>query len=238
MDYRDYKVGQTNNHFWFKARLELIDILVKKAFQNKPIQGLRILNLGAGTGDDLSILNKYGDNYVVDVDMEALALISDSACVEKKQADACALPYKDGFFDMVVSFDVFEHIEDDIRAVSEVQRVLKHKGVLVFTVPAFQILYSSHDKALAHYRRYNKRQLKRLFQHFNTQTMCYWNSVLFFPIALVRILKKPAKPKVDEGKVPSILNYVFYKFLSFDNMLIARNISPPLGISLVGWCRK
>lgn len=155
MDYEDYKRGTKKSNFWFKAK----NHLVEEQFRKLKKQNLKILNLGAGTGDDLEVLNKFGKVYVIDINKKELDLIKDNDCVEKKVADACKLPYKNDFFDVVTSFDVFEHIERDDIAVKEVYRVLKKGGSLIFSVPAFQGLYSAHDKALAHFRRYSKKSI-------------------------------------------------------------------------------
>lgn len=240
MDYKDFQAGHHNSdHCWVKARGELIEILAQRALYESAPGRLKILNLGAGTGDDLKILNKFGDNYVIDISNNALSLVvDDKLCVEKKVADACKLPYQDGFFDAVVSFDVFEHIENDNKAINEVYRVLKSDGVLIFTVPAFQFLYSSHDKALEHFRRYSKQSVTKLMLPFSTLKLFYWNSILFIPLSILRILKKKSKPQVDSSTLPSPINNLFYKLLTVDNFLIGRLKSMPLGLSIVGWCRK
>jgi len=154
MDYKDYQSGKVKLDFWFRAKNDLIEKLLFNQFPKK--KKLKILNLGAGTGSDLEILNNFGEVYVIDVEKKALDLIPDNLCVEKKICDACKLIYKDDFFDLVVSFDVFQHIENDEIAIKEAYRVLKKKGILFFSVPALQKLYSSHDKALEHKRRYSK----------------------------------------------------------------------------------
>lgn len=232
MDYKDLQAGQTKENFWFKAKNDLIDVLIKKACGNR--RQLKILNIGAGTGDDLELLNKYGKNYVIDIDKNALSVIDNKLCEEKKVANACDLPYDNNFFDVVVSFDVFEHINDDKKAVGEVYRVLKENGVLIFTVPAFQFLFSSHDKALHHQRRYNKKNIKKLLYQFNFKIF-FWNSLLFLPIAMMRILKRKSKPKVDQMNLPLWINTMFFYLLKFDNFLIKRGISMPISLSLVGF---
>ncbi len=235
MDYKDFAAGQNNNHFWFKAKKELIDLLMEKTNPGK--KELRILSIGVGTGDDLDILSKYGSNYITDVDEISLSVIDPSLYTEKKVVSACDLPYADNFFDVVISCDVFEHIDDHIKAASEVHRVLKTDGVLIFTVPAFQALFSSHDVALQHFRRYSKSGIKSLLSNFETKVF-FWNSFLFLPIAATRILNKNSKPSVDEGKLPSWLNSIFYTLLKIENFLIKKNVSMPFGVSLVGYCYK
>lgn len=236
MDYKDLQAGNTSEYFWFRAKTDLIHAFMKKKFAGN--SDLKILNIGAGTGDDLKVLHTFGKNYVIDIDENALSVIDDNLCEDKQQADACKLPYQNNFFDVVVSCDVFEHIEDHITAVSEVYRVLKPNGVLLFTVPAFQSLYSSHDKALEHYRRYSKKTLLAALSPFGTKKFYYWNTLLFPFAATSRILRKHAKPEVDHPQAGKLVNFIMYKILKVDNLLIQRNLSLPLGLSIVGYCHK
>jgi SAM-dependent methyltransferase len=236
MDYKDLEAGHTKDNFWFKAKNDLIEILMEKVCKNRC--ELRILNIGVGTGDDLAILNKFGENYVIDIDKKALLIIDDELCVEKKLADACDLPYDHNTFDIIVSFDVLEHIEDDHKAISEIYRVLKNDGIMIFTVPAFQFLFSNHDEALLHQRRYNKKTIQNLISIFDNSHIFFWNSLLFILMAVMRVMKKKSKPKVDQINLPVWLNTLFYKLLSVDNFLIKKNVSMPIGLSIVGFCHK
>lgn len=240
MDYKDYQAGQTDSNFWFRAKYELIHLLLKKntVANSNTDQPLKILSIGAGTGDDLKVLKPFGHNYVTDILPEALALVPDDMCHSKQIADACQLPFEDGFFDIAVSFDVFEHIEDHTKAVSEVHRVLKKGGKLIYSVPAGPNLFSSHDVALEHFRRYNKKMVKELFVNFETTQLHYWNTLLYPLIAISRIKNKNAQPKVDHPQLPSIIDNLFCSLLKFDNFLIERNVSLPIGVSITGWCVK
>lgn len=238
MDYKDYQAGQTADNFWFRAKYGLIHLLMEKNAAQGAAEPLKILSIGTGTGDDLKILKQFGNNYVTDILPEALAIVPDEDCFEKRIADACDLPYEDGFFDLVVSFDVFEHIEQDKKAVSEVYRVLKKGGKLVYSVPAGPGLFSSHDVALEHYRRYNKQMVKELFAAFNQVKLYSWNTLLYPLIALSRIKNKNAEPRVDHPKFPAFIDTLFYYLLCVDNFLIRRGLSLPVGVSIAGWCEK
>jgi len=233
MDYKELQAGQIKENFWFKGKNDLINVLITKALKNR--KQLKILNIGIGTGDDLEILNKFGENYVIDIDENALSVIDNKSCEEKKIADACNLPYEDNFFDVVVSFDVFEHIKNDQKAIREVYRVLKKNGALIFIVPAFQFLFSSHDKALNHQRRYNKKKIKTLLSQFINLKFFFWNSLLFVPLITIRLLKRRSKPKVDQMNLPFWLNTICFYLLKIDNFLIRRGISIPIGLSIVGF---
>lgn len=234
MDYKEYKAGQALSNFWFRGKDDLIFLMLSQI----PKKKCKILSLGAGTGDDLDVLNKFGDVYVVDIDPEVLNLINESDCYEKKVSDARDLDYPDNFFDVVTSFDLFEHITEDALAVSEVKRVLKKGGHLIFTVPAFQSLFSSHDKALEHKRRYSKKKLQNLFSLFKTVDLNYWNSTLFIPSAVFRFCKKKSPPQVDIPKISPLVNEIFYKILKAENFLIGKKIKLPFGLSLIGTCKK
>ena len=236
MDYKNVQAGLTKENYWVRSKNDLIDIFMKKVCKDDG--QLKILNIGAGTGDDLEVLNKYGKNYVIDIDKEALSVIDSKWCEEKKVSDACNIPYDDNFFDIVVSCDVFEHIENDQKAVSEVYRVLKEDSALLFTVPAFQFLFSSHDKALNHHRRYSKKMIRSRLSQFNDVNIFFWNSLFFIPIAVWRLVNRRSKPKVDHMDLPSWLNTLFFNLLKRDNFFIKRGVSIPVGLSIVGYCFK
>ena len=235
MDYKDYLAGKKNSDFWIKGKNGLIETLINSL---KPKEKSKILSIGAGTGDDLEILNRFGDVYVIDIEKKALNLIKKGSCFKKKVCDACNLDFPDNYFDIVTSFDVFEHIEKDSQAVSEVFRVLKKGGSLVFSVPAFQFLFSSHDQALNHFRRYSKKEAQKLFSNFKNKRITYWNFFLFPPIALLRLVRKNSKPQVDNPSFNPILNNAFYKLLKAENSLIRKRIKLPFGLSIAGVCEK
>ena len=234
MDYKDYLKGHSGSNFFIKGKKELIGVFLSKIKK----QNIKILNLGAGTGDEISVLREYGKIYAIDINKDALKLIPKNLCFEKKVADACNLPYKSNFFDIVVSSEVLEHIKDDAKAVSEAKRVLKKNGYLIFTVPAFQLLYSSHDKALEHKRRYNKRRLSKLLSGFRDLKLYYWNSTLFLPVAAMRLVKKNSKTEVDDVTMPKLINSLLYLLLKIETKFVKHKIPLPPGITIAGYCRK
>jgi SAM-dependent methyltransferase len=70
-----------------------------------------------------------------------------------------ALPFGDRQFDLVCAFDVIEHVEDDLRVFGEMSRVLKDDGVLIFSVPLHQNLWTEFDDRVGHARRYDPSEL-------------------------------------------------------------------------------
>jgi SAM-dependent methyltransferase len=73
-----------------------------------------------------------------------------------------ALPFADGIFDLVVAFDVIEHVEDDRRVFAELSRVLKEGGCLVFSVPLHPAHWTEFDDCVGHARRYVPAELLEL----------------------------------------------------------------------------
>lgn len=236
MDYRDYRAGATKDFFWHRAKIQLIEVLLNKI---TPEGKLKILNVGVGTGDDLSVINQFGEIYVIDIDSNALELIPQEFIFEKKVSNACHLPYADNFFDLALAFDVLEHIENDVLAIDEIYRVLKSEGFFIFTVPAFSSLYSSHDRALNHFRRYDKETLKILLSRFKSVELGFWVFSLFLPVAIQRILKrKGSDSKVHFVKLPTFINDIFYYLLRIENYLIKHGVPLPIGMTIYGIYQK
>ncbi|MFC1807306.1 class I SAM-dependent methyltransferase, partial [Candidatus Omnitrophota bacterium] len=95
----------------------------------------------------LSLLKEFGK--VIGMDM--------SANVVKKARSKTGLkvecgelpkkiPFQDETFDTITAFDVLEHIDDDIRALKCIDLLLKPRGLLIVTVPAYNFLWSTHDE--------------------------------------------------------------------------------------------
>lgn len=63
-------------------------------------------------------------------------------------------------YDCIMYIDVIEHIEDDRAELAHAATFLRPGGHLFVLVPAHQWLYSPFDKAIGHYRRYDKQRLR------------------------------------------------------------------------------
>ena len=236
MDYGDHQAGITVEHFWVKAKNNLVDVLLKKISTNKD---QIVLNIGAGTGNDAAILRKYGMVHVIDINQSALDLIPIQYVSEKKCCDACQLPYENNMFDIVAAFDVIEHIEDDQRAISEILRVLKPGGQLIFTVPAYQWLFSNHDRYMHHQRRYSKNNIAILLKKFTPVTLGSWMFFLFPCAMLVRLFKKNKPSCSYNESVPNkYSNFFMYLILKSENWLINKGIKFPWGLTIYGVYKK
>jgi SAM-dependent methyltransferase len=66
-------------------------------------------------------------------------------------------------FDLILLLDVLEHVRDDLTFLSSlVANHLGPGGTVLVSVPAWPVLFSRHDEALAHFRRYSPNQCRAL----------------------------------------------------------------------------
>ena len=146
--------------YWrYVARHEFFSELWKR--HRLPKSRYRVLDVGCGSGGLLAYLRQHHPIQPVGVDLFPGTLPN---CVRRGvrlvgAADATALPFPDGAFDLVVAQDVVEHIEDDLAALREIRRACAPGGLALILVPAFQFLWSARDVQLRHYRRYTLPQL-------------------------------------------------------------------------------
>jgi SAM-dependent methyltransferase len=137
-----------------------------------------------------------------------------------------------------VASDVLEHIEDDLAAVSEIARVLRPGGAAIISVPAHQWLFSEHDAALHHFRRYSKARLRDVLERggFRIRRISYWNAALFPAICLHRLLVKLRRghePRSDIRSSPWPINQALAALLAVEAAIL-RHAPLPWGVSLVG----
>jgi SAM-dependent methyltransferase len=112
---------------------------------------------GAIVGDET-----MAPRTVVNVDSHRWANWETRPGVHYVLATADALPFRDGAFDLVGSFDVLEHLSDDRHGLSEQARIVRPGGAVVSAVPADPRLWSVHDEAVGHHRRYTADTFRKL----------------------------------------------------------------------------
>jgi hypothetical protein len=118
-------------------------------------------------------------------------------------------------------------------------RVCKPGGHIVLTVPAFNVLWSPHDVALHHRRRYTRTQmLKKIFRlNCTVVKNSYYNTILFLPILAIRKLK----PFLSDGQnvesdffipIPRWINALL-TFLYVAEIGCLQFLNFPFGVSLL-----
>lgn len=228
-------------YWWFVGRRLLVRQMVERYVGS---EGLRLLDAGCGTGGTLSRLQGLGDLFGFDYSEFALAYTRHRGFTLLTAGDLTALPFAESVFDVIVSCDVLEHLEDDRAGLAEMVRVLRPGGSLVLTLPAHQALWSEHDEALSHRRRYSARQLRRMLEENGTTVVKLSPvvTVAFAPILFFRLLqrlrrRRPDEPKTDLRVLPRPLNNLLVGALKLENRLL-RSLNLPVGTSLVAVARK
>jgi 2-polyprenyl-3-methyl-5-hydroxy-6-metoxy-1,4-benzoquinol methylase len=244
MDYRDYqRLDQTKNeHFWYRARRILIDDLLHRTLTTaKPER--KIIEIGCGTGIQLPLLAQFGTVLGLDIVPESVAIARQSgfaAQVFNMETESL----EESSADVIASFDVLEHLTDDVSALKKIAAALKPQGQFFFSLPAAPWLFGPHDRAAGHYRRYSRREIRAKIAAagLELQTIGYWNSWMFPAIIAIRIGKKIVGPKnradSDTKTLPRLLNSGLYQVLKTETGMINRGFKLPWGLSLYGQAIK
>ncbi|MCB2409191.1 class I SAM-dependent methyltransferase [Hymenobacter lucidus] len=225
-------------HWWFVARREAVFALIRQL--NLPLDA-RILEIGCSGGPLLLALRAAGYQNLsgIDVSEAGIRVAQSRGLTNVAVMDGTQLTFPDNSFDLVIASDVLEHIDDQHQALSEWKRVLRPQGQLMLFVPAFNALWSSHDDVNYHFRRYSVPELKQVVQQagLRVQRTSYWNSTLFLPAAMVRVLtraigsnRKAPHTSGDLEMLPRFLNSSLLNLLRVENLFF-RRFRLPVGIS-------
>jgi SAM-dependent methyltransferase len=221
-------------YWWFVGKRKIVKYFLDHYAYSS--QRLRLLDIGCGTGSNLNLLEEYGEAIGMDSSKESIKFCRQRELSKLVLASAEQINFKDSSFDIVTALDLLEHIEKDELALSEIYRILKKHGHLIMTLPANMLLWSQHDLALHHKRRYERSELKRKVEEagFSVDKMTYFNTTLFLPILIIRTLRRFIKlgRGSDVFYLPSFLNYGLFSLINFEYWLIKR-LNLPFGVSLV-----
>ena len=220
-------------HWWYVARRRiLVDLLRREV---RPPADARILEIGCGTGHNLLALRAFGKVEGLEIDPAARAL---AAARLGQPIAAAPLPQLDGVepsaYDLIAALDVIEHVQDDAGAIAAIAARLRPGGKLLMTVPAHQWMWSAHDVANHHQRRYSKGALRRLLEASPLQIdrLGYFNSLLF-PLAVgARMAGKVRHRQDSDDKLPpASVNAVLRSIFELERYAVGRLPLPP-GLSL------
>jgi SAM-dependent methyltransferase len=227
-------------HWWFRGRRRIVLTVLD---QLKLPPGAKVLDAGCGSGQMLGELERYGSVSGVDSSPLAVEAARARGHTQIEPAMLEQLPFPTGGFDLVTCLDVIEHVPDDERGLAELWRVTAPGGHLLLTVPAYQSLWSAHDEANQHFRRYRLGTLRplALAGGWEIERATYFNSILLAPAAIVRIARKLYKGGGDGselGLTPTPLDPVLVLPLQLEAMLLRLGLRLPAGLSLLALLRK
>jgi ubiquinone/menaquinone biosynthesis C-methylase UbiE len=225
------------DHWYFVGKRELLQRTMRRALP--PCPNRRVLDVGCGTGKILEMLQRSTRALGTDHSAEALTFCRVKGLTGLVRADAAgALPFRDGQLDTVFACDVIEHLVDERPVLREICRLLKREGTLIVTVPAMQFLWSQHDVALGHYRRYHRDQLAAVLAEagFHVDRVSYFNTLLFPVACAVRLLRRRANGRDNHSDfiigLPAAVNALFLGCLRVEAWFLDR-WNFPFGLSLI-----
>ena len=220
-------------HWWYRARREILGDLIRRRI---PLpEDARILEVGCGTGHNLPMLQRFGRVDAIEVDGAARAIASRRLGHAVINAPLPALHgVPDATYDLIAILDVIEHIDEDVAGLAALKRKLRPGGRILMTVPAFPWMWSAHDVANHHKRRYTRRTLRKLVDEAGLRLeMMSWFNSLLFPLAAAARLAARAAGRGDGGDrmPPAPVNSLFEILFGLERYAIGRLPFPP-GVSL------
>jgi SAM-dependent methyltransferase len=244
MDLSEVRAGSSERHPWETARAEAIEQIL----QAHAIRPRSILDVGCGDGFT-------GEHLLAALGAESLWGVDVHLSADDRRARSRAgvhyvneLAETSHGFELGLLCDVIEHVEDDSGLTSSVLSRLALAGHLLITVPSFQSLFSNHDRALRHYRRYSLPQLRCVIAAAGGEPIA--DGYLFGSLLPVRLLEKvkerllPARSDafgVGNWRAPRMVTQAMNTVFRADNRLMlslsAGRIKPP-GLSAWALCRK
>jgi SAM-dependent methyltransferase len=199
-----------------------------------PFLGQRVLEVGCGMGNFARHLVDRQLYIGTDISQESVAYVQEEyqRCDNMRAmvADVTSESFRQMFvnnIDTVFSLNVFEHIEDDFGALRNVVSILQPGGTVVLIVPAHQRLYGTIDRAIGHYRRYDKDRMSKLFESAGLKcvTQKYIN--------LLGALGWFTSARVFKHDVPPSGQLRTFNRLVPTLKSIERRVTVPFGISLL-----
>ena len=230
------------SYWWHKGRLFLIRLWLEKILAEFSGTGKpQIFEVGCGTGATNVVLNEYGNTTSMDVSSEAVKYCKQRGIKNVFVADIVTMnisKYK-GKFDVALALDVLEHIQDDVEAMVQVYKLLKPGGYFLITVPAYKFLWSHHDEALHHKRRYHSLEITQKLRDvgFKITKRSHFVFTLFFPVLFIKVFVgnffgRTAYPKTSSYvKLPDSLNNLLTYILKVEAWVL-NYVYLPLGTTI------
>ncbi|MEN6451673.1 MAG: class I SAM-dependent methyltransferase [Thermoguttaceae bacterium] len=252
MNDREYDVmaDVERDHWWYRGLRDLIGrVLVKEGFAQR--SGLRVLDAGCGTGANLGMLRAMLDtSYLGGFDWSPLALDYARTKVpvaDLYRSDLCAPEFHADQFDLVLSCDVLCTIglEAARSGVLRIVERIRPGGLLMMNLPAYQWLFSRHDRAVATRERFTASQIRRFLDPMGLriERLSYRLCALFPAIVLARLPsmlpgRRDRAPHSDLSIPSSLVNRCLGQALKWENHAILRGIRLPWGSSIFVVARR
>jgi ubiquinone/menaquinone biosynthesis C-methylase UbiE len=188
--------------FVLERRIQLLDAMGS-------FRGHRLLDVGSGNGaQTLRLLDRFDEVVALDVVAEHLEELRKhlppAANCRTVHYDGGAMPFEDASFDCVISIETLEHVEDEVRTLAEIHRVLASGGTLVLSVPNKWWIFETHGARLP---------------------LLPWNRVPFFSWLPAALHSRWARARIyTRGRIVSLVQQAGFEVES------ARYLTAPLDV--------
>ncbi|MGB8339263.1 MAG: class I SAM-dependent methyltransferase [Burkholderiales bacterium] len=222
-------------HWWFTGRRTILECLIAQQFHEKAPHN--VLEIGAGTGGNLSMLAKFGVLSATEMNDDArLIAISRTGVNVLRGSLPNGLPTFPHKFNLICLLDVLEHIEDDLGSLRAIGELMAPDGKLLLTVPGHPWMWSRHDEFLHHKRRYTRAGLQTVVENagMHVHRISYFNTLLFPAAVLGRALDRlrPREIPLGTGMPPLFVNTLLKRVFSSEAALLSK-MNLPVGVSLL-----
>jgi SAM-dependent methyltransferase len=237
---------QENTYWWFQGRKKILFKMIQHYGLLKD-GNAKVLDIGCGTGLILEEITPQACAIGLDFSQKAISFCRRRKIENLLLGDVSNLPIKDSSVDLIMALDLLEHIDDDEGLMQEINRILSPDGHILATVPAHQYLWSGHDEALHHFRRYSREGFLNLIARngFEPVKYSYVITFTFLPILIFRVIQKiyrRFRPSGDSPRthiiiLPKYLNSLLIEILNMEGSIL-KYLNFPMGISLLCIARK
>ena len=224
------------SNWWSKGRKDMLAGMIGKYIGM--VGGCRLLDIGCGTGSNIAALARIGKATGVDNSKTAVEYCRKTG-IEARLGSALKLPFESCIFDVAVMADVLEHIGNEKKAIAEARRMLQKCGILIITVPAYQSLFSYHDRAVGHKRRYSKKNLEGLLGGFDVEYFSHFFSFALVPAVAARVVGTIAGARKSDS-IPAwgVLEAVLSALGAIERKIMLCGVRMPFGTSIIIVAKK
>jgi SAM-dependent methyltransferase len=194
-------------HWWFVARRQIIARLIARVLPANT--GATILDIGCGTGGNIGAIKDRYRCIGVDASPTAIELATRGHpgatffCAPNEE-ELKRLASK---ADMILMTDVLEHVADDFLFLSKIAATVEPKTWFLLTVPADMSLWSKHDETVLHFRRYNEKRFRAVWEGLplETRLLSHFNSRLYAAVKWTRWMSRWRGRSLGKGGMDFVL---------------------------------
>ena len=240
-EYFETLVSYEAGNFWFRAKNALIVWALRRYFPDMS----SLLEVGCGTG---FILKGVGEAFPTARLVGSDIFVESLACAAKRvpdvhllQMDARHIPFVTEF-DVVVAFDVIEHIKEDTIVLEKIARAANPGGGVLISVPQHQWLWSPVDDHACHVRRYDRSELECKMTRVGLEIIRSTSFVsLLLPLMAISRSRARSRTSFDpneEFDISPTLNRILERLMDIERAAIAAGMNFPIGGSRLVVARK